>query len=232
MPIMKEFLAILLVLGMLLSLVCCANADNDGLHIGFTDVCSTGDPEHWMVKKEDGVYYALDIAGKTLTYSGEWDWLDSFGDGLALVEKNGKWGYINTSGELAISCEWDVASSFSEGLARVQKDDKCGYINTSGEVVIPLEWAVANNFIDGLALVEKDGKYGYISATGEAVIPLEWDDAYDFGNGLAYVEKDGKYGYVTTSGKYFEFADSCDGYIAGINDGYLTVYDPNGNIIF
>lgn len=164
MPIMKEFLAILLVLGMLLSLVCCANADNDGLHIGFTDVCSTGDPEHWMVKKEDGVYYALDIAGKTLTYSGEWDWLGSFGDGLALVEK--------------------------------------------------------------------DGKYGYISATGEAVIPLEWDDAYDFGNGLAYLEKDGKYGYVTTFGKYFDSADSCDGYIAGINDGYLTVYDPNGNIIF
>ena len=43
----------------------------------------------------------------------------SFSDGLAAVQKNGKWGYINTDGETVIPFEYDVAYSFSEGYAVV-----------------------------------------------------------------------------------------------------------------
>ena len=47
-----------------------------------------------------------------------------FKEGLVAVQKDGKWGYINTKGEQAIECKFDDAGDFKEGFARVQKDGK------------------------------------------------------------------------------------------------------------
>ena len=60
-------------------------------------------------------------------------------NGLAEVEKDGKWGYIDEKGEEVISCQYDDVGSFTEnGLAAVQKGDTWSYIDTTGEEVISL----------------------------------------------------------------------------------------------
>ena len=43
----------------------------------------------------------------------------AFSEGLAAVQKNGKWGYINEDGEVVIPFEYDIAFVFNEGLAVV-----------------------------------------------------------------------------------------------------------------
>lgn len=48
----------------------------------------------------------------------------SFKEGFAAVQKDGKWGYINTKGEQAIECKFDDVSDFKEGFASVKKDYK------------------------------------------------------------------------------------------------------------
>lgn len=42
-----------------------------------------------------------------------------FGEGLAAVSLNGKWGYINTNGEIVIDFQFGYASSFKNGQAEV-----------------------------------------------------------------------------------------------------------------
>lgn len=46
--------------------------------------------------------------------------------------QNGKYGFINTNGEMTISCKYDDASNFREGLAVVKLDGKYGYVNKQG----------------------------------------------------------------------------------------------------
>ncbi|MDU2360332.1 MAG: WG repeat-containing protein, partial [Campylobacter concisus] len=93
-----------------------------------------------------------------------------FNEGFALVEKDGKWGYINTKGEQIVECKFDGARDFHEGFADVKKDGKWGYINTKGEQIIERKFDDAYGFNEGFALVEKDGKYGYINTKGYPVI--------------------------------------------------------------
>ena len=142
----------------------------------------------------------------------QWDKARQFFEGLARVEKLGKWGYIDKTGKLVIPCRWDNAFDFSEGLAWVQRDGKrdgkWGVIDKSGNEVIPCKWGRFHNtkvrkFVEGLALVRTDGngKYGYIDKSGNVVIPCQWDDADNFSEGLALVVQDGKYGYIDKSGK-------------------------------
>ena len=129
----------------------------------------------------------------------------SFSDGLALVKKDYKRGFIDTTGKLVIPCEWDYAFFFSEGLADVEKDGKEGVIDTTGKLVIPCEWNDASSLSEGLARVKKDGKYGFIDTTGKLIIPCEYE--YD---SIAY----------------------SDGYIALIKNGYLTIVDKEGNRVY
>ena len=66
----------------------------------------------------------------------EFDCVCEFNEGFAAVQKDGKWGYINTKGEQIIECKFDDTNYFNEGFAAVKKDGKWGYINTKGYSVI------------------------------------------------------------------------------------------------
>ena len=59
--------------------------------------------------------------------------------GLALVEKDGKYGFVDAAGNEVIPVQYDYALSFLEGFARVEKNGKYGLINTTGHEVIPLQ---------------------------------------------------------------------------------------------
>ena len=102
----------------------------------------------------------------------EFDYVGNFKfkEGFATVQKDGKFGYINTKGEQIVECKFDSVSDFNEGLAAVLKDGKWGYINTKGEQAIECKFDVAWSFNEGLAAVLKDGKWGYINTKGYPVI--------------------------------------------------------------
>ena len=59
----------------------------------------------------------------------------------------GKWGYLDSEGNLVISPKFDEACPFSEGLARVAVNRKSGYINPSGQLVVPLRYDEALGFL-------------------------------------------------------------------------------------
>ena len=92
-----------------------------------------------------------------------------FDEGLTLVKKDGKWGYIDHTGKVVIDFEYDWTDYFSEGLAAVEKDGKCGYIDYTGKVVIDFEYYLASSFSQGLAVVRKDEKLVDIDHEGNII---------------------------------------------------------------
>jgi len=90
-------------------------------------------------------------------------------DKLFLIEKNGKWGYIDRTGKVIIRPQFEDAYYFSEGLAAVKLGDKLGYIDKTGRFVIKPQFNHAWDFSEGLARVTIGGKDGYINKTGKYI---------------------------------------------------------------
>ncbi len=90
-----------------------------------------------------------------------------FSEGLAAVEMNGKYGYIDASGKCVIPYKFESASSFSEGLAAVKFNGNYGYIDRNGASVIPYKFRGAEDFKDGFAQVlTMDGRNRFVDNTG------------------------------------------------------------------
>ena len=81
---------------------------------------------------ENEVEYEVEITPSFIEAVKQYNELNSFSEGLAPVKKNGKWGFINTKGDLVIPCEYDFAYSFSNGVALVELNNKYGYIDKYG----------------------------------------------------------------------------------------------------
>ena len=146
----------------------------------------------------------------------QYDFVDDFSEGLALVKSNDKFGYIDTTGDLVIPLKYTGANRFKESLAAVilfipNSDDqfgvlRYGFIDKSGREVVPFRYRHVQDFKDGLAIVcVKDGedyKYGFIDKTSEVVIPImyDWLDTY-FIDGLCNVKLGDKYGFINKRGE-------------------------------
>ena len=137
--------------------------------------------------------------------------------GLVGVKKDGKWGFINSTGATVIPFKYEEAGYFHEGLVAVKLGGKYGYISKAGAAVIPFKYDDAVEFHGGLAYVELGGKAGFINKTGVAVIPIKYDPQtnanfstcnhcgatlYTFENGKAAALLDGKCGVIDTKGVF------------------------------
>ena len=87
------------------------------------------------VNTPHGVGYFADSEGNKL-FNKQFEEVCEFSEGLARVVQNGKWGFINTKGEVVIPCIYDFAWAFSEGLAEVKQDGKGSIINKEGKVIV------------------------------------------------------------------------------------------------
>lgn len=130
-----------------------------------------------------------------------------------IIQRNndpgGKFGYINTKGEVVIQPQFSQAWFFSEGLAvACIESGKCGYIDETGKFVINPQFEFAGRFSEGLAAVIAEGKLAYVDKTGKFVISPQFQLRYRkelflsiFSEGLAGVRISDKVGYVDKEGK-------------------------------
>lgn len=162
----------------------------------------------------------------------------NFSDGLALVGtidgRYWKYGYIDTTGKVAIPLEYSSARDFSDGLALVARDrENYGYIDKNGAVVVPFgEYDETEDFSEGLARVTKYGedgskKCGFIDTTGAVAIPLEYDIAFSFSEGLAVVGKRDADGYEWT----WSFIDKTGTTVITLPQGYFVYSYDLGAIV-
>lgn len=89
----------------------------------------------------------------SLVIDNQYDGAGEFSEGLAMVELNGKWGYINNKNEMVIEPKFDFTNGFKEGRAFVKINDKWGCINKSGDMLIKPQFEHVLKFQNGLASV-------------------------------------------------------------------------------
>ena len=165
----------------------------------------------------------------------KWDYARSFSEeGLARVSNGGfflplsddsisyrvfpskgKWGFVDTLGNIIIDIKYDFVWAFDNGLARVNYNshqwyDKdlnliiaggvYGFIDVLGNEIIPPIYSAAAEFSEGFTRVNLGGefnlkkrtvlggKWGFFNTKGQPITELKYNDADCFKNGLARVE--------------------------------------------
>ncbi|MGB8262232.1 MAG: WG repeat-containing protein [Terracidiphilus sp.] len=179
-----------------------------GIRLGFVDLDGkVAIPAVW-----EGVAFS-DVSGQAV----------AFNEGLCGVLKDGKWGYIDKSGKLAIPPQFDSAGPFVEGLARVGLGNRWGFIDKKGQYAVNPQFYEAGYFHDGLAPVRGDGGWGYIDRSGAFAIQPHFNstDSDGFSEGLAWARTTGKFGYIDRTGA-FAIAPQFDG-AASFSDGLAAV---------
>ena len=131
----------------------------------------------------------------------ELPYIYSFVEDLALVEKDGRFGYLDYHGKEIIKPKYENADFFSEGLAAVKVKGKYGYIDKTNKIVIKPKFDRASYFNEGLAPVKINNKYGCINKQGKIIISPRYGYLDIFRNGLAIFFQGQKWGYINHAGK-------------------------------
>lgn len=122
-----------------------------------------------------GEYYGAGLGFKELAI------VNTKGDQVTFqlgFENGGKYGVINTKGEVVLPVEYEEIQNFGEldrTRWRVKKNGLYGFINEKAKVIIPLQYTDAHFFYSGLAPVQKYGKWGVINKKGHEIVPLKYD---------------------------------------------------------
>ena len=87
--------------------------------------------------------------------------LISYSDGILLLEKDGLYGYMNTSGVWIREPDMEDAKPFFEGVAVCKnREGTYGVIGTDGKVIIPFDYSYISNMSSGTMLAYSD-TYGW-----------------------------------------------------------------------
>lgn len=155
-------------------------------------------------------YALIDRTGKFVTDT-IFDACNPFSEGLALVESDGKYGYINTSGNYVIEPTFiwakdkaNYPANFSEGKAVVRYGDKYGYINKKGKIIIIPVFSYAYPFKEGFAVVKTEGDTTcYINEKGRIILNSDsLQCVYGFVDNLMVAKlEDGRFVHINNEGK-------------------------------
>jgi len=105
--------------------------------------------EKWARKEGDALILSCRFAGARCGYidrngnivvAPQFDWVERFADGRALVGRDGKYGAIDEAGKLVIPPTYERMSSFERALALVSVGDRLGMIDQNSQWVVPAEY--------------------------------------------------------------------------------------------
>ena len=128
-----------------------------------------------------------------------------FTEGLcAVVEKdsgwNGKWGYIDLTGQFVIPAKYFLAGPFKNGVAPVQ------YIDDDDIYAEPLMAEDGSSVVGYVRSIDDDDPdmvncWGFIDKVGDIVVPTEYEDRLFQNGDLLHLERDNEVYYFDRSGK-------------------------------
>ena len=178
----------------------------------------------------NGVYGYVN--NKLKTFKMEYDYAGCFANKIAAVQKDGKWGIINSSFKKVVGFEFDEVLMDDYGFCSgygvffAKKDGSYALYNTKGKKISDDFEEVRIFASDQPAAVKKDGKWCLVNKKGEIVLETDYDDMKSMCVGYAPVLKDGKWGAIDQYGNVlidftFEEMDSFmgNGYARVVVDG-------------
>jgi hypothetical protein len=132
----------------------------------------------------------------------EFDYLDSYNEGLAVVKKGNLYGFIDKTGRIVIDFKFSNARSFNEGVSAAEiKNSGWGLIDKKGNFITPM-YKYIYYYSGGFFRFETaEGKTGFLRPDGTIAINPEFEEAGSIVEGYTYIKKNGRYGYINSEGK-------------------------------
>lgn len=143
------------------------------------------------------------------------DFWDSEGK-TAVVKKNGKWGLVDTKGDVLADYIYEDffipdVKLFYGNRAAAKKNGLWGFLNEKGNPVTSFIYEEVSSsdlsnpqfistFCEGMAVVKKNGKWGVIDKDGNGKIPFIYDYISNFCAESIIVQKDSRWGYINKKG--------------------------------
>jgi len=128
----------------------------------------------------------------------------SFSEGYASVKQNGKYCYIDASGQIILQVDFSFAGSFHNGFAAVantvNNNQLYGFIDKSGKLQISLQFSNYDEFHENYAAVTINDKSGIINKKGEWIIPPKYQDMYSPRENVVVFQQDNKWGFMLVDG--------------------------------
>lgn len=151
---------------------------------------------------------------------------------LLAVVQDGKYGFIDHAGRMAIPPQFAWAEDFWQGLGTVYVCGDYAFIDRSGALV-PARYPPQRR----LEPLKEGQKVGFVDDRGRFRIKPTFDEAWPFRQGLAAVRRGEKWGFVDTGGRliiplHFEFGGYFREGVATVGLGETTVLiDRTGHVL-
>lgn len=137
----------------------------------------------------------------------EFDYAGHFVGNLALVEVNGKYGFIDRQGNFIVEPMYEYAREFKDGYAIVgmtfQTKVVWGVIDETGKHVVTFAYKELKEFSEGLIAYKSwlTDKWGFIDEKENLIIKDIYEEVSSFKNGVAFVVFDGEYRFIDKNGR-------------------------------
>lgn len=148
-----------------------------------------------ILKIKQGTKYGFITLHNTAILVPQYDYLGDFSaekgqkkgeaeDLIALVQKNGRWGWINLEGKEVIKINYDAAEAFRKDIAFVRKGRKWTAIDRKGKQTLEDSYeeikylaldTEKNAFFKTLIIAKQKGKYGILDINGKTLLNFEYD---------------------------------------------------------
>lgn len=123
-------------------------------------------------------------------------WAGDFSQGMAPVAVGGRYGWIDTAGDLALPARYEGNGPFSCGRAPFQSGGRWGYLDVTGREVVAPAYSWAGAFRECLAAVADDSGFLFIDTAGARIGRSRFTDARAFSGGYAAVRLGGAENYA------------------------------------
>ena len=121
---------------------------------------------------------------------------------LLPIVSDGRWGYCDHRGKVAIQPQYEYAGCFHEGLAVCYVGGHDVIIDQTGSKVGVVDGKTYSHFQEGLLVVESNDRDGYATSSGAFALPPVYDMAWPFVDGMAKVEVDKQVGFIDRTGRF------------------------------
>jgi len=151
-----------------------------------------------------------------------------FSEGLAAVQVDGKWGYIDQKGQFVIEPRFLTARDFKQGRAKVEVEpDRRCYIDRTGKAAfnIDFKWGIyAREFSDGLAAVyiEDPNRFECLSSIHQNV-----REDYDGNRGYISTKFCGRWGFIRQDGTFAVEPQFIEAFDFSEELAAVRIQDPN-----
>lgn len=122
---------------------------------------------------------------------------------LRKQKKEGKWGFVDTSGNLIIDYQYQNVYDFYQNITLVKKENLWGFINDKGETIVPFGFSKVQKYANfRIVRAKKDAFWYLYNLNGELIIDEKFDTISPIKSKKMTVQLDGKMGLMDIEGRF------------------------------